>query len=50
MTIGDGWSVVVVMVRGLKGVPSTSFGLIAMNDGAISVLLMRGGVDGCDVM
>lgn len=39
MTIGDGWSVVVVVVRvrGLKGVPSTSFGLIAKNAGAIFV-------------
>lgn len=33
MTIGDGWSLVVV--RGSKGVPSTSFGLIAKNAGAI---------------
>lgn len=39
MTIGDGRSVVVVVVvvteRESKGVPSTSFGLIAKNAGAI---------------
>lgn len=42
MTIGDGWSlvVVVVTVRGSKGVPSTSFGLIAKNVGAIFRLLL----------
>lgn len=37
MMMGDGWSFGRV-VCGVRGVPSTSFGLIAKNDGVILVL------------